>query len=180
MSRIHFWEVAAKMAESEPFGVGLRNYEFAYDTYDFSNGRFGHGRAVHSSHFQVLAELGYFGAAVWIGQFGLAFIIALRVRRRSWTPGLSPEVAHCFLTVSTCLITSMTAFLVGGTFLALALNDVTWLTFGMLAALDRISAQLCEEAVKKTAPAVVTFGGGPAGGWLPAHARVGRASGGRA
>jgi putative inorganic carbon (HCO3(-)) transporter len=149
-SRFHFWEVAKVMADAQPLGVGLRNYEYAYDTYDFSNGRYGHNRAVHSSHFQVLAELGYLGAAVWIGQFTLAFIVALRVRRRSWTPGLSPPHARFLATVSTGLIVSMAGFLVGGSFLAMALNDVTWLTFAMLAALDRIASQLCLEAKKAT------------------------------
>jgi len=149
-SRFHFWEVAKVMADAQPLGVGLRNYEFAYDTYDFSNGRYGHNRAVHSSHFQVLAELGYLGAAVWIGQFMLAFIVALRVRRRSWTPGLSPASARFLATVSTGLMVSMAGFLVGGSFLAMALNDVTWLTFAMLAALDRIASQLCLEAKKAT------------------------------
>jgi hypothetical protein len=45
---------------------------------------------------------------------------------------------------------SMTGFLVGGSFLAMALNDVTWLTFAVLAALDRIAVQLCLEAKKAT------------------------------
>ena len=148
VSRFHFWEVAKVMADAQPLGVGLRNYEFAYDTYDFSNGRFGHNRAVHSSHFQVLAELGYPGAAIWIGQFGLAFIVALRVRRKSWTPGLAPESARLLASVSTSIIVSMAGFLVGGSFLAMALNDVTWLTFAILAALDRVATKLCLEAKK--------------------------------
>jgi probable O-glycosylation ligase (exosortase A-associated) len=150
VSRFHFWEVAKAMADAQPLGVGLRNYEYAYDAYDFSNGRFGHGRAVHSSHFQVLAELGYPGAAIWIGQFGLAFIIALRVRRKSWTPGLSPDASRLLASISTSIIVSMAGFLVGGSFLAMALNDVTWLTFAILAALDRVATKLCLDV--KNAP----------------------------
>ena len=146
LSRLHFWEVAMVMADAQPLGVGLRNYEFAYDKYDFSYGRFGHGRAVHSSHFQVIAELGYPGILIWFGEFAIAFIVALRVRRRSWTPGLSPPVARLLDSMSTCIIVSMAGFLVGGSFLAMALNDVTWLTFAILAALDRVAAQLCAEA----------------------------------
>ena len=157
MSRPHFWQVAMKMAEDRPLGVGLRNYEYAYNEYDFSNGRFGHGRAVHSSHFQVLAELGYFGAAVWIGQFVVAFIVALRVRRRSRTPGLSPPSAHFMLTVSNCIIVSMTGFLVGGSFISLAINDVTWLTFAVLAGLDRVSAELCDRAAADAKPPIITM-----------------------
>jgi probable O-glycosylation ligase (exosortase A-associated) len=146
ISRFHFWQVAKAMADAQPLGVGLRNYEYAYDQYDFSNGRFGHGRAVHSSHFQVLAELGYPGLAIWLGQFACAFLIAIRVRRRSWTPELSPASARLMSTTATALMASMTGFLVGGSFLGMALNDVTWLTFAILAALDRVSADLCAEA----------------------------------
>jgi hypothetical protein len=38
---------------------------------------------------------------------------------------------------------SMVGFMVGGSFLALALNDLTWLTFALLAALDRWSRDAC-------------------------------------
>ncbi|PYR06698.1 MAG: hypothetical protein DMG00_18030 [Acidobacteria bacterium] len=155
VSRFHFWQVAKAMADAQPLGVGLRNYEYAYDDYDFSNGRFGHGRAVHSSHFQVLAELGYPGLAIWLGQFACAFLIALRVRRRSWTADLSPASARMMSTTATALMASMTGFLVGGSFLGMALNDVTWLTFAILAALDRVSADLCAEAKRQPAPAPV-------------------------
>ena len=157
MSRPHFWQVAMTMAEDKPLGVGLKNYEYAYDRYDFSNGRFGHGRAVHSSHFQVLAELGYFGAMVWILQFIVAFIVALRVRARASTTGLSPPSAHFLLTVSNCIIVSMIGFLVGGSFISLALNDVTWLTFAVLAALDRVSAALCARAAADAKPPIMAM-----------------------
>ena len=35
----------------------------------------------------------------------------------------------------------MFAFVVGGSFLSLAVNDLTWLIFGLVAALDRVSRQ---------------------------------------
>jgi putative inorganic carbon (HCO3(-)) transporter len=154
LSRLHFWQVATAMADAEPLGVGLRNYEFAYDKYDFSFGRFGQGRAVHSSHFQVLAELGYPGILIWFGEFAVAFLVALRVRRRSWTPGLSRQAARLIESMSTSIIVSMCGFLVGGSFLGMALNDVTWLTFALLAALDRVAARLCLDA--KTASVAET------------------------
>ena len=36
----------------------------------------------------------------------------------------------------------MFGFLAGGSFIALALNDITWLTFALIAALDLISRDL--------------------------------------
>jgi putative inorganic carbon (HCO3(-)) transporter len=167
LGRLHFWRVAITMAADRPFGVGLRNFDYAYDRYDFSNGAFGSKRAVHNSHFQVLAELGYAGAIIWIVQFALAFWFALRVRRRSRTPGLAPEISRFFLTVANGLICSMVGFIVGGTFIALALNDLTWITFGVLAALDRVSSQICAHARQSVVaqPAVAT-----ATGWMPGAA----------
>jgi putative inorganic carbon (HCO3(-)) transporter len=174
ISRTHFWQVALAMADDNPFGVGLRNYEFAYDKYDFSNGRYGHGRAVHSSHFQVLSELGYFGALIWAVQFGMGFLVALTVRRRSWTPGLPPESARFLITVSNCIISSMTAFFVGGSFISLALNDVTWLTFSLLAALDLMSARMCDEAKETAKLKVGAAPTAPVAIWSPAPAAAWR------
>lgn len=151
LGRLHFWQVAVIMAESRPFGVGLRNFEAAYDQYDFSNGQFGHGRSVHNSHFQVLAELGFPGAVIWGTLFIAAFSMALRVRARSKRPDLTPEESRFFFTFSNGLIVSMVGFLIGGSFVASALNDVTWLTFAMVASLDRLARQAVPQTA--TAPA---------------------------
>ena len=37
------------------------------------------------------------------------------------------------------LLVSLVAFIVGGSFIALSLNDLTWYTFALVAALDRLS-----------------------------------------
>jgi len=146
LSRPHFWKVGIQMASDNPFGIGLKQYEFAYDKYDFLHGRFGRKRAVHSSHVQVLAELGYMGEAVWISLFLYALFACVRVRARSKSARLDARSASFLFTTANGLIVSMTGFLIGGTFLSLALNDLTWLTFGMVAALDRMSARLVAEA----------------------------------
>jgi probable O-glycosylation ligase (exosortase A-associated) len=145
MSRIHFWRVAVDMVRSNPYGVGLRNFDAAYDRYDFSGGRYGRARSVHSSHFQVLAETGFMGFALWAAMFGWALFIALRARRRASHPKLPPESQQFYRTMANALIISMVGFLVGGAFIALALNDLTWLTFGLVASLDRLSRRAIEE-----------------------------------
>lgn len=157
LSRLHFWRVAEVMAEQRPFGVGLRNYEAAYDTYDFSGGLYGSKRSVHNSHFQVLAELGFPGIAIWVVLFFLAFVLTLRVRCRSMSRELSPEEQRFFFTTSNALTCSMLGFVIGGSFVASALNDITWLTFALVASLDRLSAQAL--AARRPAPA-----------WAPAPA----------
>jgi putative inorganic carbon (hco3(-)) transporter len=145
LSRPHFWKVGINMGLSRAFGVGLRQYEAAYDDYDFLHGRFGRKRAVHSAHVQVFAEQGFFGFAVWVGLFAWAFIACLRIRARSHSERLTPDDARLLFTTANALLTSMTGFLIGGSFLALALNDVTWLTFAMVASVDRLSVRLCAE-----------------------------------
>lgn len=191
MSRPHFWKVAMRMVEDHPFGIGLRQYEAAYDTYDFLEGRYGHKRSVHSSHFQVLAEIGYPGMAAWMFLFAWGFFAAVRIRTRSARPGLAPESRAFMFTAANGLLTSMAAFVVGGSFIALALNDVTWLTFALLSALDRWSlgevrraeAQVAMEAgqsgtfVAARADVSGPLGGRPAvevGGWLAQPSRHGR------
>lgn len=143
MSRPHFWKVALRMAEANPFGVGLRQYEKAFDQYDFLDGRYGRARSVHSSHYQVLAELGYPGAAVWGSMLLYSVLLAWRLRARSSSPDMPDEHRALLFTCANGLMVSMTGFLVGGSFLTLALNDLTWLTFAMLAALDRWSKAEC-------------------------------------
>jgi putative inorganic carbon (hco3(-)) transporter len=141
-SRLHFWEVAWDMAIDRPLGVGMRNFDYAYDSYDFLDGRFGRGRAVHNSHLQVLAEQGFVGFFLWVGAFATAISLCMRMRRigRSQLAG-TPDGEFVFF-MAGALIISMVAFMVGGTFIALALNDLTWMTFALVAALDRITAHL--------------------------------------
>jgi putative inorganic carbon (hco3(-)) transporter len=139
LSRLHFWQVAVQMAEANPLGVGLRSFDSAYDRYDFSHGRYGVGRAVHSSHFEVLAENGFLGAAIWIGLFAYSFVVLLRVRRRGKAAGMASDDGYFLIAASNALIVSLVAFLVGGAFIALSLNDLTWYTFAFVAALDRLS-----------------------------------------
>lgn len=142
MGRLHFWRVAVEMARANPLGIGLRNFESAYDRYDFLEGRYGDHRSVHSSHFQVLAENGFAGAAVWAIMFVLAFRTAFRIRGRSRDPGLAPDDQRFLFTMANALLVSMAGFVVGGSFLAMSLNDLTWLTFSLVAALDRLSATM--------------------------------------
>jgi probable O-glycosylation ligase (exosortase A-associated) len=146
LSRWHFWAVALRMVEDRPLGVGLRQYEQAYDLYDFSHARYGHHRAVHNSHMQILAEIGYGGEIVWLGMFGYAVFACLRVRHRSRDDRLDPDVGRFLWNTANGVLVSMFAFVIGGSFLSLALNDVTWLTFGIVGALEITTVRALAEA----------------------------------
>ena len=151
LSRLHFWRVAIEMAKDHPFGIGLFNYESAYDLYDTSNGRYGERRAVHSSPFQVLAETGFLGAAIYMTMLFGSIRMLRRIRRRGQMSGLSPDDARLFVSAANALIASMVAFIVGGSFVAMALNDLTWFTFALIASLDLISERVCV-SVRQTQP----------------------------
>ncbi len=147
ISRLHFWNVAVAMAEANPLGVGLRSFDSAYDRYDTLDGRYGRHRAVHSSHFEVLAENGFAGAAIWIGLFGYSIFVLLRIRRRARADTMSDEDRVFWTASANALLISLVAFVVGGAFIALSLNDLTWYTFALVAALDRLSASEAAAAV---------------------------------
>lgn len=140
LGRLHFWRVALDMAKDRPLGVGLWNFQSTYDQYDFSDGQYGTGRAVHNSHLQVLTETGWLGAVCWVGLFAVAFFEAFRAKRRAL--GMLPDDARLTITVANGLIVSMSGFLVGGTFVSMALNELTWLAFALVACLDRLSLEL--------------------------------------
>ena len=157
-SRTHFWQVGIAMAMSKPLGVGIKQYEAAYDRYDFLHGRYGHKRAIHSAHLQVLAELGFFAAFLWLAMFACAYFACMRVRARAADERLRPPLRRFLLTAANGLMASMAGFIIGGSFLSLAYNELTWLTFAIVAALDRLSVQLAREpgteAVELAVPAV--------------------------
>ena len=154
-SRTHFWQVGIVMAMNKPLGVGIKQYEAAYDRFDFLHGRYGHKRAIHSAHLQVLAELGFFGAFLWVLMFAWAYFSCMRVRGRAADERLRPEHRRFLLTAANGLIASMAGFIIGGSFLSLAYNELTWLTFAMVAALDRLSVQLRHEPVSEPATVAV-------------------------
>lgn len=139
LSRFHFWRIALVMVERHPWGVGLRRYDNAYDDHDDSAGYWGSGRSVHNSHLEVLAEMGYLGFILWIVIFIYAFLACLRVRYGAVSlPGLSDDDRKLYVTLATAYMTSMFAFIVSGSFIASANNDLTWMTFGCIAITERL------------------------------------------
>ena len=144
--RLYFWGLAVEMVKHQPLGVGMRNFSAQFGSYDELRGAYGRNRDVHSSHFQVLVEHGYLGAAVWIFLFLYSFGVCWRIRKQSRTAGLSPEIKIFLETTPTALMVSMVGFLVGGSAISAALNELTWLTFAVTAALDRLCKQFCAEA----------------------------------
>lgn len=148
MGRLHFWRTALTISKDWPLGIGLRNFEQMYDQYDSSGGAHGTHRAVHNSHLQVLVELGIPGLLVWISLFGYSIFAALRLRRGAKDPARSSQDRLFCFTLGNAFLASIAGFLIGGSFLSMALNDATWFIFAFVAAADRLrhpaSAQIPE------------------------------------
>jgi probable O-glycosylation ligase (exosortase A-associated) len=146
-SRIHFWQVAFRMAGYRPFGVGLGNFESDYDAYDLSGGQWGHARAVHNSHLQTLAETGFAGFLIFEWLHFYSLVALWRIRGHAVAGAFADgEKNRFFLTITTALFASTVAFLVGGSFLSQALNDLNWLSFAIVAAVQQAAEELLADA----------------------------------
>ena len=137
VSRIYFWKLAIQMADDRPFlGVGTNSYIPSYDAYDTTGGAYGLSRAVHSSWFGILADLGYLGAFLYVWILAMAMgncRRTMKVARQFGDESLRrPAVA---------LQASLVVFLVGGTFLQLQYLEMLWHFIGLSIVLRRFSEE---------------------------------------
>ena len=137
-SRPHFWAVAAAIVKDHPFGVGPGCYQDFYNDYDPTNGQYGHYRSVHSSHFQILTESGYAGAALWILLIFTAWSKQLKIRKLSMTAANKLSNPQFYGDAASMLICSQIVFVLGGAFYEWAHNDIIWLSWGITIALERM------------------------------------------
>jgi putative inorganic carbon (hco3(-)) transporter len=136
--RLHFWVVGIEMANANPlFGVGFDGFARSYYRYDFLEGRYGKSRAVHSSFFGVLGELGYLGAALFGAVLFSALRSCARVRKLSYR---EPEMLN-FEKYAVALQTSLITFIVGGIFISFQYNEMFWHIIGLTIVLERLARQ---------------------------------------
>lgn len=149
--RLHFWQVAVVMANDRPFiGIGHRGYEPAYNTYDFSEARYGQDRAVHSAWFGVLGELGYPGLLLFLAIVISALLSCRRVRLAA----KRGEVSASLGAYAVALESSLLAFMVGGSFVSFQYSEMLWHYFALTIALERVAvAEMATERAKKNAEA---------------------------
>jgi probable O-glycosylation ligase (exosortase A-associated) len=144
-NRLHFWRVALDMAADQPLGVGVQNFNLAYDRYDFLDGQYGRNRSVHNAHLQVLTEAGFLGFAAWAFLLSYAVVTGYRVRRRA-REGDLPN-GPMYIALAEGLIAAVIGFAVGATFTAIAWSDFLGAIVGMTAALDLVSLREATSAV---------------------------------
>jgi probable O-glycosylation ligase (exosortase A-associated) len=145
LGRLHFWTVALEMANDRPvLGVGFNAFIRVYNDYDPEAGRFGINKAVHSSWFGVLAELGYVGLFLFVLQLGLALIACHRVRRHA----RYNDEAKAMLPFAVAVETALIAAMVGGTFVNFHYIEMLWHMIALSIAMNRmVAAQVKRAAV---------------------------------
>ena len=83
VERLAHWQAAVNMAEANPiFGVGLGNYEAAYETYRLVKWQYALGHA-HNVYLNTLAETGALGLAGYLILWGSIFAVTIRVIHRA-------------------------------------------------------------------------------------------------
>ena len=130
-SRPHFWQVAQDMVKDYPLGVGPQCYREYYNLYDFSDGHFGRNRDVHSSHFQILADIGYMGALLWVSMFTYAYWVLFRTRGLVKRNSEKFENPFFYKHLCNALICSQSAAIFAGSFYSMGYNDLIWLNWGL-------------------------------------------------
>ena len=137
-NRLHFWAVALRMAQANPLlGVGHNAYNEAYDQYDFSGGRYGQGRSVHSLWFGLMAELGILGTMLVGFILLLAFWTCRRTRRLARQGLVNPDLQHFAVAVEGALVVAS----VGGAFVIFQYTEILWHAIGLSMALHNLTVR---------------------------------------
>lgn len=122
VERLHTWEIAWLMYLDNPvIGVGVNNYMFNVIDYQrltswsTGNERSLHGRAAHSTYFELLAETGTIGFLVFAY---IMFLLPLKLyarRNRILKHGYSDSRSYLYLQI---LMISMLGYVLAGTFIS--------------------------------------------------------------
>jgi len=125
-NRLVAWRAAFKMATYHPFnGVGLSG--FTPNFYDYADTWVDHAMAVHSAWFEVMAETGFLGLAV--------FVTMIALIGRSIFRDLRIIAAHpgedLLQALALGLLAAYCSYLVSASFVT---HGFTWPIYGILAA----------------------------------------------
>jgi putative inorganic carbon (hco3(-)) transporter len=142
--RIFFWRVAVRMAQAEPLGVGPDGFPDAYDRFDPSGGTYGSRRAVHSSWFGVLSEMGVLGLVLFLTILAMAWSTCIRAQFLAARDRIPKELGH----FGAGFEGALAVFVVGGSFVTFQYIEMLWHLVGLTMCLN-----LNMESVRQQAPA---------------------------
>jgi len=131
MGRIYAWQAATNMALSQPLtGVGIDNFYVNY--YAYSPHWDGKNHAVHSTWFQILAETGILGFAIFIRLVFKTFSQAFHNQMRALQHA-QPDIQVS----AQALLAGLCSFCVSGTFLTQGFIWPLYILIALTIALDR-------------------------------------------
>ena len=156
MGRLHFWQVAIVMVNDRPLlGVGHGAYASAFNQYDWSDGRYGRNRSVHSSWFGILADNGYPAFVLFLFLLFSSIRSCRRVRRMAKRGEIPESLGHYGIGLETALV----AFMVGGTFVPFHYVEILWHFLALTMALENVAAaqaaSIREQRARDVKPAIV-------------------------
>jgi probable O-glycosylation ligase (exosortase A-associated) len=136
--RIYFWHVAWRMANAKPLtGVGFNGFRPSFPIYDYSDGKWGDDRAVHSTWFGVLSEMGYPGLMLLVS----IILVSLQTCRRVRVGSKKRKDLRDLELYAIALQTSFVAYCVGMSFLNGQYVEMFWHYVGLTVALERVYAE---------------------------------------
>lgn len=158
--RLIAWQTATNMALSRPLtGVGLSNFVDNY--WEYTPEWDGRAHAVHSTWFNVLAETGFPGVAVFIALVVATGLTSWRCLKLVSHPEIDPRL-H---TAAIALAAGLAGFCVSGTFLTQGFTWPFYIIFALTMALSRVLTEQQErEAFSPQGLAPLPRRAFPAGG----------------
>lgn len=122
-TRFKFWAAAWDLAMDKPLGTGARGFEIYSDEYlphDIHTGK-SRARAVHSSWFEALSEVGYAGFIVFISMIASCFLTARKCKAQLRKEGRLDEFYKVV-----ALESALISFMVAATFINRARAEVLY------------------------------------------------------
>ena len=150
MGRINTWWFAFNLAVDHPiFGGGFNVFTpdlfhvYAPDPYDFHDS--------HSIYFEILAEHGFIGLAIFLMLALLGWRLAAKIKKRT----KKDEANHWARDLAAMIQVSLVGYLVGGAFLGLAYYDLYYHLLAMLIITNHILNMAEQEPVNDKAGGVI-------------------------
>ena len=158
-TRVAVWQWTIEFAKTHPFGGGFDAFRQDTVSYDkvitATDGNstavrtehvLEHGRAYHSSYFEMLGEQGYPGLGLWLLLHILGVVQMERIRRRYKTD--PPDGMAWISPLADALQQAQIVYLVGGSFVGIAFQPFCYMLVGLQCGLAAYVGRLDEAAME--------------------------------
>lgn len=146
MGRIRMWEAATNMAIARPLGGGFRAIYFQEIVNRYAPGVT--ARATHSVYFEVIADHGFVGFAIWTAILACGIWYTLRIAALARD---RPDLRWAYDLARMSQV-SIVAYMTGGALLSLSYWDVFWTLLVILGATHAMVREAVSEG-RSRAPA---------------------------